>query len=610
VWVYVPSCLGSTPSAPSVSAVADYFPTGDFPYFSGTVSSPMSATGATLGLPAATRSIEIGLTTGSVAWTGLSLVPDAGAVNVLALPANTACQLTRGSGRTEATVSAPLLSDMPFAGGLDTGEALGAVDAEHALLVQAGVTSALILDLGQGAVSGTVTLSQVRNDATVTPGPSGAGQVLVAGGWNMGDTIPREDAELLALASGTGSVSTSTVVLLQEPRKMHGALVLPATSETLLLGGIGVGKALDTIESVSAASIQKQSSTPLSVHLSNPRVRPTALWLPTGQVFVGGGFDLTGTPLYSAEWLNGDLTTEPLLQTICTPDFGKNTPAPWSFAPLEGGAVLAVLAAKVPSGCASNVFVLRSDSVQSVSPISTPMDPPILLFAGAKSMPLLIVNSSVSRYDPWENGFAVILSTTLPESLPIDTFVSADPGLALWQSQDDHLNAFRFDMRNAYSTDSPGAAPGLSSEPTEWAPDRAAGTDVSFVSETGLTLSNSASAFLTDATFADVSITFTISSSLLTPVLRDNDTGALFPIDLSPCVNKGAMFLDAIVEVQRSGATVSAGLVTEQGTALNPCSVSGLGASERVALGFRGPTPGRGSATVSDVTVTRLGSTN
>jgi hypothetical protein len=585
--------------------VADYLPTGDFAFFTGTVSSPMSATGAALGLPSATRSVEIEVTADSTVWTGVSLVPDAGVVNVLALPANAACQVTSGSGGSPETVMAALTN-------LDTGEALGVVDPEHALLVQAGIPSALVIDLGLGAVSGKVELTEVRNDATVTPGPS-AGQVLVAGGSNPKlDALDTADLLTLDTTGGSTGASSRSLVMLQAFRTKHAAVTLPSTGETLLIGGIGLAPAggeiaLSSIETVSPATLAG-SPPPQLASLMTPRVHPTALWLPSGQVFVGGGFDLSGAPLNSVEWFNGAVTQEIASNTICTPNFGKNLAAPWSFAPLEGGAVLAVLAAEPPAGCASNVFVLRSDSIVSVSPVAGVMEPPILLFPGAESMPLLMVDNSVSRYDPWENEFEAMPSTALPESLPINTFVSADPGLALWQSADDHLNAFRFDTRNTYSTDSPGAPPGLTTEPTEWAPDRAAGSDVVFNMSFGLTLSNSATAFLTDATFADVSMSFTISSSELTPLLRDNTTGVLFPIDLASCINKESEFFNAPVEVQRVGATVSARLVTAQGAAQNPCSVPGLGATERVALGFRGPPSA--TATVNTVTVTRLGSSS
>jgi hypothetical protein len=624
VSVFMPSCR-SAGLPPYASASATYVPSGDFPSVDAAVS-PMNATGAALGIPASTRSLEVTTVTSDggsalVLWEGVSLVPDAGPVNVLTMPSDTACTLSSCAGN--GVVNSALLSDppLPQSQGL-TGETLGWVDAQHALLVGAGVGSgptSFVIDLGTGCIqAASPPLLRARNDASVTSFGAGA---LVAGGWFGGNSqATAETAEVFQSDPNGGAGGfTGVPVLLQSARQMHGAVEL-ATGETVLIGGIPPGSttALTALESISPADIamNKSSSRPLGTTLTVGRLEPTVFGVPTGSIFVGGGFDTTGLALNSVEWLPGQLSSlqqdDPdELDMLCTsPSVSMKDVPPWSFAPLEGGAVLAVYPGAAPKGCASNVLIVRSGSAPQVAEsLRPPPSPPMLLFAGAQSEPLLVTVDGVTRWQPWFDSFETPSGPiALPLSLPSLTYLSADPGLALWLAGDSQIHALRFDTRNAYSTDLPNQAPLLTDDTNEFAPDRlAGGPDVVFEEGNGLTLMNGASVFYTDATFADVFVTFTASSSQLTPVFRDNDTGVMFPVPLATCI--GSSFaLSQPVQVQRSGASISAGFVTVQGLAPQPCPGHAPVLGERVAIGFMAPA--MGAVTLSGVTVTRLGSAN
>jgi hypothetical protein len=109
---------------------------------------------------------------------------------------------------------------------------------------------------------------------------------------------------------------------------------------------------------------------------------------------------------------------------------------------------------------------------------------------------------------------------------------------------------------------------------------------------------------LTDATFLDFSMTFTTPLKTPSLVMRDNDTGVEFVVDVARCVEGDAGdFLNSTLQVQRSGSTVRAGIETDQGTTLSACPGVMPAAQERVAIGFRAPNAGSG--TLSDVTIER-----
>jgi hypothetical protein len=184
----------------------------------------------------------------------------------------------------------------------------------------------------------------------------------------------------------------------------------------------------------------------------------------------------------------------------------------------------------------------------------------------------------------------------LPATLPTSTSLAADPGLALWLGSDSSIYALRSSTRNAYSTDTAGETL-LVSDATQFAPDRLVTASAFSFGSSGLTLTDGASAFLTDETFLDVSVSF-VATGDPSLVLRDSASGAEFAFDEeSGC-------LPLIGQATKVTLTVSSGLVSAgSGGSLSPC-MSPFSASERLSVGFRGPPSG--SATVTSVTVDRL----
>ena len=581
VTVYTPSTCQATGPTAQYTATGDFSPPPS-------ESASLSPVGAPLSmLPAETRSMLVQIE----GWTGVSLVDPAGPLDVLALPMNRICSL-------------PDKVSTPFAD-TDPGETIGLIDAHHALLVGGSSEAPLasVIDLGTGAiVAATPTLVLARNDASVTSFGKGA---LVAGGLDPMTGAPQNSAEVYAPSpsGGAGGFTTQEVLPLNGgARAKHGAVQL-ASGETLLVGGTMDGThALATLEYI-APGAKTSTALPKKVTLQTPRIHPTVLKLPTGKIFVGGGFDDSGAPVESVEWFDADLTA---LQssgalpavTLCM------TAKVSAFVPLEGGAVLAVFGKAPPPGppACSNVMVIRANyTVDLAAPLSPPPSAPMLLFAGAVSRPVLITGGTVRQRDPWTGEWSALPGVGALSSLPTTAMLSADPGLALWVAQSSFVNALRFATRNTYSTDTAQDAPLLVDDAGEFAPDRLAGTDATFVAKKGVELRNGASAFLTDATFADFSIDFA-ATGVVQVVLRDNDTGVLLPFVEGTCLplpGKGPTSMKLV----RKGATVSAGTNGQ----LTPCMTSLL-ASERVAVGFQGTGPD--AATVTSVVVQRLGPTD
>jgi hypothetical protein len=106
---------------------------------------------------------------------------------------------------------------------------------------------------------------------------------------------------------------------------------------------------------------------------------------------------------------------------------------------------------------------------------------------------------------------------------------------------------------------------------------------------------------LTDETFADFSVDFTATGDIQV-LLRDSETGFQYPYAASqnPCLPLALLDGASVrVHFQRKGESVSANGNSEG------CTYT-FAPNARLSLGFRGPSSG--SATVTNVKVTRLGS--
>jgi hypothetical protein len=571
------------------SAKATYLATGDFsPPYEQSIS--LASVGESLSsLPSNAESMLVE----AEAFEGVSLIDPTGPVDVLVLPNEHACQLSEN-------VNPPLAGTRP-------GATFGLVDVHHALLVGGGSPNDApsLIDLGRGAVERvSPTLEVPRNLASVTPFGTGA---LVAGGESPpGSTSEGQSstAEIYQSApdGGVGGFTEAPVILVGGARANHGAVVL-ATGETLLVGGTDGAHALTSLEYVRPGA---PTSVRLSLTLSTGRVGPVVFWLPTGKIFVGGGFREDGTPVQSVEWLDGDHLIDGTSSVIPPVPLCMGAMVQ-GFAPLEGGAVLAVFGAAPPANC-SNVLVIRPDfTVDQAPSLSPPPLAPLLLFPGASSSPVLLTADRAQRWNPWSGAWDPPLGPgAVPtESEPTTALLSADPGLGIWLGSDAHVWGLRFDTRNAYATDPPTAPPLLLDGTAETAPDRLLpSSDIQFTPEEGLKLSNGAGVFITDATYADADIDFTAAEGPFRLILRDNDTGLEFEVGKEGSCFTDELPMDTSMRVVRQGATLSAGIV---GTSpFMSCVIPAWLETARIAVGFRGPLTG--ASTINTVTVKRTGS--
>jgi hypothetical protein len=367
----------------------------------------------------------------------------------------------------------------------------------------------------------------------------------------------------------------------------------------LLVGGTDGVHALSSLEYVRPGAT---TSTPLSIALSTPRIAPIVFRLPTGKIFVGGGLDDQGHAVASVEWLDGDHLIDGTSSEIPPVSLCMSA-STQGFAPLEGGAVLAVFGATASTTC-SNVLVIRPDfTVDQAPALVPPPAAPLLLFAGASSGPVLLTAEAALRWNAWNGSFDSLKSSAVPTvSLPTTALLSADPGLGLWLGSDGHVWSLRFDVRNLYSTD---VQKLLSQDTAETAPDRLLPSpDIAFLSGLGLTLRNGASIFVTDATFADATVSFEAAEGPFRLILRDNETGLEFEVGQEGSCFETDLPMDTQIQVVRQGATLRVGIAGTSPFA--PCSVPTWLETARIAVGFRGPV--NGMSTIRDVSVQRTGS--
>jgi hypothetical protein len=567
-------------------------------------------------------------------WEGVTLVPPDGPVNILALPSNTATSFADVAGKLAETA----------------GPSMGMLDSDHALVVGGPLEGkpqvAYVVDLGTGGIT-PVTGSAAtysRDFATITPFAGGA---LVAGGSRNPSTgatglfVDTAEVYQPAPGGGPGGFGGAPPIPLLQGRSKHAAVAL-ANGDTLLIGGetearilLGTSgtNSLELIEPGSPSSMAVQGAA-----LLVPRVSPSALLLrgiEGPRLLVGGGLDENGKAVSKVEWFdvpgaasnNAGLSAAFALD-LCTASaidrsgnlaplapccVGSSLLAPPAFAPLEGGSALVVLSGAAPSGCPSNVLVLRDDFIVEIAP-SAPIAMQPHLFAGARGEPVYFAESGfVGRWDPWnwqDNSFGLSLGQAAGGAPPLLATLSPDPGLALWLGQGSRIWGLRFDTRNDYSTDEP-TTELLLSDPLEFAPDRLVNVrdsegfiDVEpFESGVGVTVQNGAGVFLTDATFADFTLDFRPTGPL-SLVLYDQATDTELTFDQSNCLPE---VLDDSIRVVRTGGTLTATIGEDSVGPPGACA-GGPAAADRVAIGFRAPL-GK-TATVSTVSVQRVGSSN
>jgi hypothetical protein len=580
------SVIANVPTGCAVDGMgyATYFALGDFepaapppgPYLSqvGQVLTQIDTNAQALVVTASEDRDAAGA--GGNTWEGVATIPPSGDVNVLVLPQDLSCALTT-------TV------------GARSGSTLAAIGSERALLVggTGNPTPAdfvIRLDTGQVTqVPPQLELQHARAQASVTPfGPGG----LVAGGVDDVTNLPTGSAQVYDPGAG----GFTTPVSLSVARARHAAVVL-VDGSTLLVGGVGADgtTAVEQMEIVAPGDQNGHVQGVASI--DPPLAMPiTAVRLASGEVLVAGGTTVGGVSATGLQWFTpGALPSMVMMQTLP----GGHL----ALVPLESGGALAVVAA--PSGAPAgfqNTWVISAEhTVTAATAVPGSLTLP-LLFGGAGGAPLLWTGDRWLQWQPWAGAFT---SAPVLDSMPAnigDAFASPDPGLAMWLDPvRKQLVALRTDTSNAFSADPPAF---LAQGSTGVAPDSLpAGDTATYTGGTGLLLAQYLNAFVTDRTYADVSVRVAFAAGQPPFVVLRDDQGTPHVLQQDCCVGLlSASGPQPVVDVERTGATVTCSV---NGAAATTCSTT-LDAGARVAVGVQGALPTNPSI-VSEIVVKRLG---
>jgi hypothetical protein len=554
-----------TPKACAVSgdAFAQYFELGDFDPVAPATGHLLDEVGTSLPeLDPAARALVVDATSEDLTWWGLAPVPPSGDLGVLLLPSLASCALSGGSGPRQGAVVAAIPGDLALVVG---GGTQGVNQPTYVADLTTGVFAKLTgPDLGAPRAAFTITAF--------------GDQALVAGGSNAAGGAVQSSAETFSAAAG---FDQRHPILLSEPRADHGAVVL-AGGQTLLVGGVGAdGKtvlgSMDRIDPATGTA-QEQGVAVLAV----ARRAPTVLRLASGEVLVAGGVDASGNAVDTLEWFAPDAS------------YATRTPqdlvvgSARAFVALGGGGALAVMApptaAPVPF---DNVWVIDADgALEAAAPLPGVTAP--VLFDGAGGAPVLWTGSPGGRWlrwQPWQGAFGPL---EVLDPAPADvspSYASADPGLALWvDGATSALTLLRYDTRGPYSTLQ---GPLLSTAADDVAPDRLARPGIaSFDPAIGLTLGPGASAFVTDRTYADVSVTVDAPTGKPAKVVLRDEQGVELEVGGGGCPQALAAAGGAsTLTVQRTAASVTWSLSTG---ASGTCP-AGVATGARLSIGLRAP---------------------
>jgi hypothetical protein len=471
-------------------------------------------------LPSATRSVIVDVShpAQSIDWRGTAEVPKSGAVNVLVWPGSETCRLSRNvEPRTEVTLGV-FGRHLMVAGGRLEGQ------VPHTFVGDLSTGVVDKLEFGLGTRRSRATVTAFRDHAGQDPAPA-----LVAGGEDPDSQAPLGTAEIyLPMPGAPGDLGDFDRVRidLAEVRTKHGAVVL-ATGETLLVGGTGQGGGpLRTMEIIDPKTRRNRTSG--VALLAVPRTNPSVLRLASGEILVAGGVNDRGQSVPTLEWFSADAsrTTKRPVELVT----GRER----AFVPLEAGGALAVIAPSSGGSDFKTVWVISADGTVDAA---VPIDPSVLdvvrLFPGTDGAPVLWTGQRWLRWQPWFGAFQPIPDAPLRG--PRTSAVAAgDSGLALWlddRADDDdrvlldgqlYVRGYRFATRSRFGTV---RNPLLVDGPSGLAPDRVTGTpgsSINFVEGRGLELGPGASAFVTDVTYADVTIELDGAASP-SVVLRQED---------------------------------------------------------------------------------------
>ena len=502
-------------------------------------------------------------------WAGAAPVPSAGDVNVLLMPQAQSCRLTGPAGaRTESTF-APIGSRLAML----AGGTFNPTPATYVVNLDTGAVSAANPDLHTPRAEG----------ASVTAFGDGG---LVAGGLHSsGD--PTDEAEVYSPSAG----GFTTLFHLSEPRSLHAAVVL-ADGRTLLVGGTGVVGGPPWISFMEIVDPATNAGHEENVAQLDPVVTsPVAVRLASGEILVAGQTMAGAANFTALQWFTPDAR----LSSKRTQLIG---PGVVTLAPLAAGGALAV----VDADPKIDTWVIdASGVVEPATPTGAPLASP-RLFAGGGGAPVLWTGRTWLRWQPYAARFELL--STLDATPPAVSVAacSPEPGLAMWLDVGaQQIAGMRFDTRNAFSALAKGGAVDLA---TDTAPDRIATSGAIALDEgTGLlTLSApGASVFVTDRTYADVSITMTLPTSQPPLVVLRDELGAELAVGSSDaCPGLLAAKSVTSLDVERRGTTVTWSV---NGGAATPCTTA-LADGARVSVGLRA---GSTQAVARDLFVKRAG---
>ena len=489
-------------------------------------------------------------------WLGLGGVPPAGNVDLLLWPAGEPCGLSVDTG----TVS---------------GRVALAMDARYTLVAcglgkDGAVPDAFVADLATGRVralpAGLLT-PRVRASVSML------GDMAVVAGGVRADDPNGVLATAEVYVPSRGDFDRSPIVL-SRPRADHGAVTL-FSGEALLVGGVGAGGVLNSLERIDPSN--RQAATGGMPSLAVARTKPRVVRLASGEILVAGGFDQQNGPVGKLEFLAPDARSlRP--STAVVPMRSRS-----AVVALDGGGALIVIAPDVSDPPDfQNVWLVSAD--RSVTPATriagTLTD--VRLFPGTEGRPVLWTGDRWLRWEPWTEDFSVLDDAVSdPGPAPEDAVAFPDPGLLFWIDPDGHVIGWRFSVRHAFVAD---RLPYLLSGTQLLAPDRSPSlASMTFDGDQGLALPTGASVFVSDARYLDVTVDVDAPAEGVPHVVLRTGAGGVVEVGGPECPVPNVS-LPATLHVERRGASVTFNV----GGASGGCS-TGVVAGTRAAVGLRGP---------------------
>ncbi len=555
----LPDCTIPAGSSGFYVATGDYEPA--FPNRSSLVVTDQPA--AIDGVPSNAASLALQATPpDETQWLGVSLVPPSGDVDILLLPAASACPLVGSVGFDPAMVFEAVSPHTIVATGATVGN---------------GLQPSFRVDLDTGHVAQIAAGSGIGTPrlGAATAILDGA-RAMVTGG--IGGGIARSSAEIFDESTG---VFEPAPISLQEARANHGAVTL-ASGDVLLAGGQNENGLLTATERVHFDGASWRGVEGTTASLVAPRANPFVLRLADGTVLVGGGTDAAG-PVSLLEFFSADATTE------------TNVPfharAHEAYVALDGGGALYVAApdATDTPDFRRAWFVPPGGSPQPIdSDVTAPLTDP-KLFARAGGGALLWTGTAWLAFDPW-TGFAPASPAPPTGPDPTAPIATPDPGLRAWVRSDGSVAVWRDDVRNTFATDATYLT--STSATAMLAPDDSS-SPPAFDPVTGLDLKADRTVFVADARYLDVDVDVRATGAPPLVVLRGAGSevvvgGASCPYPPTAGPTR--------VHVERRGAFVSYTL----GWMLDHCAT--IAPDARISVGIRG---GGAGTHALDFSVTR-----